>query len=281
MEQSTQATLLASYGGREWALEVDSEAVRSELAAWLGTWARAARGEEARSAAGFVTMVAADPTSEKPGVRRDGRKLELHSDECDILVAGTAETEHARVRYRAGCVRPAAYLALRILAARRALSRGWIALHAAAVRTSRGVILFAGPSGAGKTTAARAFPRRERLEDDLVLAAEEDGDWVRLDVFDPLEPGRYAPRCADGLAIRALLLPEPGGAFRFTPLNGAEAYRACLQALSLAGVGGYEADTAEVSQVLKGLDGLVAAVPVARFAWSISDDLPALLEASL
>ena len=232
------------------------------------------------------------------GVRRHPEGIGLRTRGCDILTRETGRTVYGEIRFREGTAIDAARLALRVLVMRTAFARGAVALHAASVRTSRGAIVFVGPTGAGKTAAAGAFPPHERLDDDLVLLAKSDGRWVRLDLFDKESPARRAPRrsSADGprghlnqreLQVRAVLRPEPGDRFRLIgtsgtsgtswPLGGGEALLACFHVPAFICVPGGERAVRDASSLLERLSELVEDVPVARFEWALGEDLPALL----
>ena len=285
--------LIVRAAGRDWAVETDRKA-RDELAEWLGPWAREpARGDG--PAAGSIAMVAVEPEEVTPRVRRTTpRRVALlkepdatrgasriPTERYEILVTAEHGHEHAVVGYEAGYHNTAVRTALRILASRLVVTEGGLALHASSVRTPRGVLVFAGPSGVGKTSASEAFPASERLDSDLVLLAEEDDRWVRLDLFDEYEPRRFAPGNAAGLALRAVLVPAPAGRFELRVLRGTEAVRACLHLPAAAGTAQEGSSAIAVSDVLARIDGLARAVPVARFGWSLSEDLPALLEEAL
>lgn len=280
--------LVVSCAGRDWLVRAGLEGVRDELAAWLGPWARSPGADESPFA-GSITMIAGGPGGFTPGVRRAAAGLHITEKCYDILVTTRDGTEHAVARYAGGYHATVARTALRILAARLVLAEGGVPLHASSVKTPRGALVFAGPSGVGKTSAAEAFPASDRLDPDLVLVAEEAGRsspagrWVRLDLFDEYEPRRFVPGTGAGLPVRAVLFPEPGPEFELRPLRGAEAVRRCLHlpaGVSLPdGRGG--PDARAVSKGLARVESLTAAVPVARFRWSLSDDLPALLEGIL
>lgn len=85
--------------------------------------------------------------------------------------------------------------ALRGIVARLAIEAGGIALHGAGVARRSRAHVFAGPSGAGKTTAVRATAPSESLGDDFAVALPEAGGWVTIAVpFDNAEEGPARPR---------------------------------------------------------------------------------------
>lgn len=92
---------------------------------------------------------------------------------------------------------------------------GTFCFHASAVATpdGRGVVVFAGPSGVGKSTLAAAFGPR-RLGDDVLPVSVVDGVAVVHPRFPQLkldaaaQPGADAP---ERLPLAAVLLPVPYG----------------------------------------------------------------------
>lgn len=307
MDGPTPKALSVSCAGQDWILEFESAGVRDGVARWLGPWARVLREEDVRpDGAGLATFVSC---TELPGgitgVRRHPEGIGLRTRGCHILTRETGRTVYGEIRFQEGTAIDAVRLALRVLVMRTAFARGAVALHAASVRTSRGAIVFVGPTGSGKTAAAGAFPPHERLDDDLVLLAKSGGRWVRLDLFDKESPARRAPRhsSADGpgghlnqrgLQVRAVLRPEPGDRFRLIgssgtsgtpgtswPLGGGEALLACFHVPAFICVPGGERAVRDASSLLERLSELVEDVPVARFEWAPGEDLPALLEESL
>ncbi|MHC4505292.1 MAG: hypothetical protein ACYTFI_18465, partial [Planctomycetota bacterium] len=263
MGQAEPHDLVVTAADRLWTFRVDRPEVRDHLAEWLGPWARGpARGDG--PAAGSISMVTVEPAEDTPRVRcttprgevllrepdatRDASRIP--TEPYEILVTAAHGHEHAVVRCEAGYHNTAARTALRILVSRLVVTEGGLALHASSVRTPRGVLVFAGPSGAGKTSASEAFPAGERLDSDLVLLAEKDGRWVRLDFFDEYEPRRFAPGVARDLSLRAVLMPEAAAGFAIRFLGGVEAVRACLHlpAAAAASQGGSSPDA--VSNVL-------------------------------
>ncbi len=88
--------------------------------------------------------------------------------------------------------------ATRFLAARLALDDGGFALHAAAVLHDGEAHLFAGPSGAGKTTAVRLARPARSLGDDFAMVVPVRGRWMAPALpFDNSE--RIAPDALRGM----------------------------------------------------------------------------------
>ncbi len=302
MPATAPTGLTVRIAGMDLAVQANRR-MRDEIASWLGPWAREGavpspdRGAGGREgAAGFIEMAGAGGRL-PADINRETGGFRIRSEGYDLLVTERDGVQRAIVRCIEGYTVTAARAALWTLAARLVLSEGGVALHASSVRTARGVIVFAGPSGAGKTSARAAFAVSDRLDPDRVLLAERDGRWVRLDVFDEYEPRSFAPGEAAELPVRAVLVPEAGAEFSFGLLRGAEAVRACLHLPPVGrrsgsfesearpdGHGGPAEDESGVAAVSRGLarvERLVGAARVARFSWSLSDDLPALLESAL
>ncbi|MEW6716765.1 MAG: hypothetical protein AB1345_04580 [Chloroflexota bacterium] len=67
---------------------------------------------------------------------------------------------------------------VRVAVAMLAFDAGGVLFHAAGILRGEGVVLFYGPSGAGKTTVARHSPAGSVLNDDLVLMLPEGNVWM-------------------------------------------------------------------------------------------------------
>jgi hypothetical protein len=265
--------------GSLWRLEFDDAALAGEAAGWFGPWVVEPGAPDA-GCAGIVSMTDAGGGTMPPtGITATDRAIEIHAPGASIEITDGPDARRARARYRRDVALPSAALALRALLVREALARDWLPLHATAVRVDDAVWLFAGPSGAGKTTAAQTFPPAQRLDEDFVIlrrAGERDA-WARADVFNRDDPRAYAPGEADGLPVRAVLLPRPGDAFSFERLAGQAAVRACFHMPQFACIEGEAGATEAVAAALARLQSLCASTPVARFAWRLGEDLPGLL----
>ena len=68
--------------------------------------------------------------------------------------------------------------AARYFVARLAIEQGGLALHGAGLRRGRRAWIFAGPSGAGKTTAVRLSAPAESLGDDFAVVLPFEGGWA-------------------------------------------------------------------------------------------------------
>lgn len=282
MCRAPPSRLLITCGGRPWLVQLEGPRPRDELAALLGVWARVPSCEEEPPAgAGVIKILEGDLAEGEAGVERRAEGLRIRSRDYEVLLCEGEGPPYAEVICQPGCGRKVAGRALRIVVLHAALMGGGLVLHASSVRAARFAYVFAGMSGAGKTTAAGTFPPGDRLDDDLVILGKEGGRWARLDFPDREQPRRFGPVGPDGLGIAAVLLPEPADAFVLSPLRGAEAVRECLHlpwfASGRPGVVGED----ELSRLLGRVEDLVSAVPVARVGWALSDDLPRLLREAL
>jgi hypothetical protein len=68
--------------------------------------------------------------------------------------------------------------AARYLVARLAIERGGLAVHGAGLRRGGRAFIFAGKSGAGKTTAMRLLAPVESLGDDFAIVLPDSGGWA-------------------------------------------------------------------------------------------------------
>ncbi len=80
----------------------------------------------------------------------------------------------------------------RYLVARLAIEAGGLALHGAGLRRGRRAWIFAGPSGAGKTTAIRLSAPAESLGDDFAVVLPHDAGWAAPAL--PFDNAEIAPR---------------------------------------------------------------------------------------
>jgi hypothetical protein len=69
--------------------------------------------------------------------------------------------------------------AFRFAAIKYADENGGTCIHASSVLLNDKAIIFAGPSGTGKTTCSEKFAMEERLDDDLVLIVKKDKKYYR------------------------------------------------------------------------------------------------------
>lgn len=158
----------------------------------------------------------------------------------------------------------------RLVAAKRALRGEGVTLHATSVKTARGLFLFIGPSGTGKTTAAETYPEYQRIDEDLVFLMREDRGWMRKPWF-PFMP---KPERENGM-VRALFFPERSEFFSLEKRSAVAALPGLLQTPP----GGLRADNGE--ELLASICRLSQEVPAFRLRWMKGMDLPSLLESAL
>lgn len=246
------------------------------LRRWLGPWAEEPRREWEHGAVVLLDY-AAGGDAVPEGMRREQGFMEAALGGLRLKADWRKKPWEVRAGVGEGGETAAARTVLRLLGARMTIEAGGAALHGSSVRTAGGTVIFAGPSGAGKTTAARRFPEDDRLDDDMVLIAEREGRMVRLDMPDFDAPARRGPGESGELPLRAVFVPERAAAGRVRRLAGAEAVTACLHVphpVVYEGPGGGPA----VQETLEAMTGLAAAVPVARFEWSLDDDVPRMVK---
>jgi hypothetical protein len=104
-------------------------------------------------------------------VRRAGRSWQI--ERLDYLAELDPERGEARVRH--GGEIPFLSSCLRVLTSLVLAEREGLLLHASSVHADRGVIVFPGPSGTGKTTIARLGAPRGVLSDEVTAIAVENG----------------------------------------------------------------------------------------------------------
>jgi hypothetical protein len=129
--------------------------------------------------------------------------------------------------------------AARYLVARLAIENGGLALHGAGLRRGGRAWIFAGPSGAGKTTAVRLSAPAESLGDDFAVVVPHEAGWGAPAL--PFDNAEVAPQSA----VRGL-----------TPLAGV--YRL------------FQADAHRVER-LSGVLAQASLLACAAFPWALSD----------
>ncbi len=301
LRSSAPAKRLAVHcAGRDWVFLAREASFLTELADHFGPWARP--GAATLPIGATVTLVPRTPTTRTPRTatvllapwRLSATPKGLHVDARDYELF--FEGGRVEARYSRGTALAAARKALRMLLMRFAFEGGGLPFHASCVRTRKGILVFAGPAGSGKTTAARAFPPEDRLDDDFVTVARRKGRWVRLDIPDIAAPKRFPPAlrlAQDGrtelvegapageLPIRAVVVPGRGKTFRLTAVPGSRAVGMCFHVPWFVGVSpGVEAAMHAQNALARAAE-LIAEVPVVRIEWSPGQDLPALLDAGL
>ena len=146
-----------------------------------------------------------------------------------------------------------------------ALEAGGLALHASAVDVGDGGVLFAGASGAGKSTVARQLAAEggRVVCDDLAVVrpgpGRDDGWWVH---GTPFGEGSAPPvRLARSFALRQ-------EALRVDDVTVGESARHLARNLALC-----VEDAALVRAALAGADALARAVPGGVLSWRLGDSL--------
>lgn len=155
--------------------------------------------------------------------------------------------------------------ALQQAAVRRLIKRSGLLVHAALVRWGRGMALFAGPSGAGKTTVAGRAGELA-LCDELVVVLVEGGRWVAHAT--PYNEGRRGSG-----RLQAIFLLDRGRGCRAEPLSASSALRLLLPQIVLA------RDTRQPDAVLHNTAALLEQVPARRLRFTPGAALGAFLEA--
>ncbi len=149
----------------------------------------------------------------------------------------------------------------RIAAMEHAVAVGGVCLHASAAACDAGVCVFAGPSGAGKTTAAHAFGADQVLDEDFVLLEPRGQGFARA----PWLPTEG--RGAEERPVLAVCLPAPGPDFDLERVPPAEAVARCFHVPPI------HAGPADAEQRLAAVGALVERVPVFRLHWRKGIDL--------
>jgi hypothetical protein len=201
---------LASLG---WAAEVRVSGITPEMARWIDErWQ--GLSSPASVAAASVASIELDAVDRPVGmpvaplvevrlVWRGPRTATLTSNsvEADVELAG--ESINVRGRADAAHARGALESTFRAVAAMSLARRHVIVLHASAVASVDGALVFLGPSEAGKTTTARRLGREgwKRLADDMI--ALDVADEPRLHLLPFERSGRWSS------AAHADFVPPP------------------------------------------------------------------------
>ena len=275
--------LLVHHAGREWCCEVIPGEAAREIATWLGEWVRVTPGTgNSPKCVGRIKMsVSGELPERQPGITAGTSATMAVLGNCTVTIAHNHADMNAEVAFHPGSAAPSLVSVLRLLSLQSVFSEGGLALHASSVRMGDGVLLFVGPAGVGKTTAAQVFPPGDRLDDDLVFLTGHGGKWVRPATFDTRSPARFGPEEVGELEVRAIILPYAAASFEAEPLGSAEALAACLHmpppGLLVPGDSGSNI----AARVLANTSRMVAEVKVVRVGWSVDQDLPSLLRVLL
>jgi len=198
-------------------------------AASLGPWARDARVRDADKTPDVRVHV----RPEKSGVRKaavsgsPGESYRLTAEDfaCEV----SAKLDSVDIRGEAPALPDGVRAGVRLGALLRCLSGGGLALHASCVACGDGqdarAFVMAGPSGAGKTTAAghAAAGGARVIADDLVMLRRDDGEprWRASGL--PWEAGVSPVEKGDPVRAAALVRIMPAPEYSLTRVRGARA----------------------------------------------------------
>lgn len=110
-------------------------------------------------------------------------------------------------------------------------SRGGFLAHAAVVGVDGRALVFPGPSGLGKTTAAAAVPGAVRLAEDRCALRRTGDGWVASAV--PTWPGRYPPQPPMELPVGAVVLVRKGVPLRVARVERLVAVQAVASSMTV------------------------------------------------
>lgn len=215
---SARLSSVCRIAGERWLIEALD-------AATVGSWAREARARDL--GADPAVRVRARP--ESSAARRasvsasPGEAYRLTAEEftCEV----SAGLDHIEVRGQAPALADGVRAGVRLAALLRCISGGGLALHASCVARGGRAFVLAGPTGAGKTTAARhaAAAGASVLADDLVLLGRDrDAALWRASGL----PWEAAPDLAAGgepVRAAALVRIVPGPGYALARVRGARA----------------------------------------------------------
>lgn len=191
-------------------------------------------------------------TSGDLAVRRD-EEGRWHFDRADFRGQWSPEQRKASVRY-AGEL-PFLSSFLRVLCCSILSMRRGVLLHASSVATSKGVVVFPGPSGTGKSTVAGLAPEGTVLSDE-VTAVRIDGDRVLVSPT-PFWGDLRRSRAAQEGPLRALI-----SLGRERPRSCDEAKPAPMLALLMHCVFAFEGGVVDKQSLLTTMRDLVDRVPL-------------------
>lgn len=235
----------AGSSGPSWTLHLaDGLALRSEgpdrllvaLAARFPFWAAAEPGDDQaafRLGLSFApSRSGLDPSAlSLPRIRLADAQLSLEGDRLSAradLRRGEAEL---RVDADGGDAAALVDYALRVLTALLVEARGGLLLHGAGLVRGHAGLLLLGPSGTGKTTAARNAAGARVLNDDLVLLLPgTDGGW-QLHASPFSNPSQVPPAGPGHAPLTAILRLRQAPVARLRPLSAAVALAELLAAV--------------------------------------------------
>ena len=233
--ESPRAKAVFRLAGERWLVEgLDARA--------LGAWAEPARARDLEDAPDVTVHVDHEERDEAPAsavgivassggayrLSAEDFRAEVAADLAAITVWGDPNGDKGDGLSLAASVRAA----VRLCALLRCVAdaRG-VALHASGVEWEGRAFVFAGPTDAGKTTAAGAASRELGagvFADDLVLLRREKDAPVWHASGLPWEAGEQTQRRARPVRASALVTIRPGKEFSLARLSGARAAAAGL-----------------------------------------------------
>jgi len=271
-------TVFVNIGFGFWEILSDSSASARRVSEWYGPWAvgkHPVRG--GKPAAEVVLTQTAAKTAGRRGIQRKKEGVRLKLSGISVNADWRRVPWKISVRSGGKRIENALRIVTRLLAMRHTLASGGIILHASSANLGGKLVVFAGKSGVGKSTAVSRFPEANRLDDDTVILMERAGVWVRPDMPNLEAPSAFAPKQVGELPVGAVILPEAATAFRARILSGAEAFRACLHLPPVWMLPESSVPENALHDVLAGIGRLINRVKVVRMGWNLSDDLPVLL----
>lgn len=230
-----------------------------------------------------VRILTALPTL-TPGVRTEHGERRLITDK--VIVRMPLDAGHSEVLATDAAGALAGVEAIcRSRAISSGIERGGITLHAASAVDHAGELyVFAGASGAGKTTAALTFGASQQRDRDIVCLRPVANsptttpcEFRRVCILPFPQAGVAPEELTASLPIKTILLPQHkregkhAGEVCLTKLTGSNAVRACLHLPPDV------LTTAQTAAALANVAELIERVPVYRLAWAKGDDLPEAL----
>lgn len=187
-----------------------------------------------------------------------------------VFKPNQADSKRAFVKYAPNAGQDAALSVLRFLLMREVYTTNGLLLHGSSVKTDAGIFVFAGKSGAGKSTARGKFPPQDRLDDDLVLLTKESGNWARSPIpsFGEIAPFAETPNPN----LRAIFFPERGR-FELSSMRGATAILKCLHIPWKTKHKSIEDDTTLLERALNRAADLASSVEIYQLNWELDDDI--------
>lgn len=156
-----------------------------------------------------------------------------------------------------------------------AAEHGIIPLHSAGLVIDGQMVLFFGPSGAGKTTLSSRSPFAV-ASDELNALSYSDGAWkARASGFWGRESRLERVGPISEFPLKGVVVLEKGDAFSMSRISAAETMKRILASVMLPPVPHLW------QRMMNNVSALVSAVPAYRMAWSLNSDPWESLRSSL